>query len=172
MKRLILLRHAKASRGDREKDDHERPLAAGGIWAAEAVARHCAKRLRRVEIALCSSAIRTRETLRLFERHIPPSSKILLDEDLYLAESEMLCRSLLAVEDRFDVVLLVGHEPGLSDLAVTLCGETGSTKAKRLLAKGLKTSSLATIDLKIDSWTQLRPNTGKLREVVRPKDLR
>jgi phosphohistidine phosphatase len=136
------------------------------------MAKHCAKRLRRVDAALCSTAIRARETLRLFEQYLQPSYKAFLDKALYLADCDVLRLALKNVEDRFEVVMLVGHEPGLSDLAKTLCDGSGSSKANRRLANGFKTASLATIDLDIDQWSELRPGTGKLRGIIRPKDLR
>jgi phosphohistidine phosphatase len=172
MKRLLLLRHAKASRDAGEQSDHARSLSPDGIWAAEQMAGHCAKRLRRVDMALCSSAIRTRETLRLFEQYLPPWCKIVLDDDLYLPETEVLQGALQTIEDRFEVVLLVGHEPGLSDLARLLCGNSGKGKTKKKLENGFKTASLATIDLAIERWSELQPGSGKLRAMVRPKDIR
>lgn len=122
-------------------------------------------------MALCSSAIRARETLRLFERHLPPSCKIVSNDALYLADSRSLVAELRRVDDRCDAALLVGHEPGLSDLADLLCKGAGRRKARRRLAKGFKTTSLVTIDLAIDCWEQLEPATGRLRSVIRPKDL-
>ncbi len=172
MKRLILLRNAKASRDDLSIDDHARPLSEDGIWAAEVVAKHRAKRLHRVDAVLCSSSIRTRETLRLFEQHLPPSCKVFLDDALYDARGKTLRSAVRHVDDRFEVLLFVGHKPGLSELADTLCGKANKGKARKRLARGLKTSTLATIDLDIDSWSKACPGTGRLREVIRPKDLR
>ena len=171
MRRLLLLRHAKASRAG-SRDDHARPLAPRGIWAAEAVAAHCEERLRRVDVALCSSAIRTHETLRLFERYLPPSCKIELDDALYLADRRVLLAALRRLGDGRRTALLVGHEPGLAELAHTLCADAGSAAARRHLAHGLKTASLAAIELSIDHWSELRPGAGRLRAVIRPKDLR
>ncbi len=171
MKRLLVLRHAKAAR-PAGVEDHARPLSPRGIWAAEAMAEHCAPRLHAVDVALCSSAIRTRETLRLFERHLPPSCKIVLDDALYPGDPDAAVAALRRVADRSETALLVGHEPGLSDLVERLCGEAGSRKAQRRLAKGFKTSSLATLELGIDRWRELRPGVGRLRAAIRPKDLR
>jgi len=170
VKRLLLLRHAKSAQVARMRD-HARPLEPRGIWAAETLAEHCAKRLKAVDVALCSSAIRARETLRLVERHLPPSCKSALDDGLYMADRLELMKRLRCVDDRFQTALLVGHEPGLTDLAEAVCAGRGNGKALRRLAKGLKTSSLATIDLPIESWTGLEPGTGRLRAVIRPKDL-
>lgn len=169
-KRLFLLRHAKASRAA-GCDDHERPLAPRGIWAAEAMAEHCEKRLRKVEVALCSSAIRTRETLRLLEQHLAPSCKIVVEEGLYLASRRRLVSALRGTGDHCHSLLLVGHEPGLSALSQSLCGGAGKPGAKRRLAKGLKPGSLVTIDLEVDRWSELRAGSGRLHAVVRPKDI-
>jgi len=171
MKRVYLLRHAKSARPPR-KSDHARPLAPNGIWAAKAMGEYCEKPLQKVDLVICSSAIRCRETLRLFEQHLPPSCKIAIEDSLYLAEARVLIEALRVLNDTFDTVLLVGHEPGLSDLAESLCGNAGKRKALRRVANGLKTASLAKIDLDIDRWKAVRPKKGRLRDVIRPKDLR
>jgi phosphohistidine phosphatase len=170
MKRLFLLRHAKAVR-TAGVDDHARPLSPRGISAAEAMAEHCGARLHAVDVALCSSAIRTRETLRPFERHLPGSSKIVVDDALHGAGSRVLMAALRRLGDRSKTALLVGHEPGLSDLVERLCGGEGKARAQRRLAKGFKTGSLAVLDLDIDRWRALRPGVGRLRALTRPKDL-
>lgn len=135
------------------------------------MAEYCEKRLRKIDLALCSSAIRARETLRVFEQHLPPSCKISLDDSLYLAEARALMAALRSVDEDCDSVLLVGHEPGLSDFAALLCGDAGSEKAVRRIENGLKTASLTKIDLEIDCWKELKSKKGRVREVVRPKDL-
>jgi phosphohistidine phosphatase len=177
MKRLLLLRHAKSSR-EPGVVDHARPLAPRGIWTAESMAEHCAKRLQSVDLALCSTAIRAHETLRLFDRCLPPSCKTVPRDDLYLADNRALRDVLRDVKDRYETVLVVGHEPGLSELATRLCRESGerdekgSAKAKRRLAKGFKTASLLTIDLPIENWRDLKAGSGRLRSLIRPRDLR
>lgn len=170
MKRLLVLRHANAARPP-GVEDRLRPLSPRGIWAAETMAEHCVSRLRAVDLALCSAAIRTRETLRLFEQRLPPSCKIVLDDALYLGSHRAVLSALRRVKDRFDAVLLVGHEPGLSELVERLCGDEGRRKAQRRLAKGFKTGSLAELDLGIERWRALRPGVGRLRTFTRPKDV-
>jgi phosphohistidine phosphatase len=135
------------------------------------MAEHCGARLHAVDVALCSSAIRARETLRLFERHLPPSSKIVLDDALHGGGSRAALAALRRLADRSETALLVGHEPGLSDLVERLCGDKGNAKAKRRLARGFKTGSLAVLELDIDRWRGLRAGAGRLRALIRPKDV-
>ena len=111
------------------------------------MAAHCGKRLRRVDFVLCSSAIRARETLRLFEQRLPPSCKMEIDEDLYLADRIALRAALRGVDAKHETVLLVGHEPGLSEFAADLCTKKGSARVPRRISRGFKTASLSLIDL-------------------------
>lgn len=135
------------------------------------MAEHCAKKLRKVDLVLCSPAIRAHETLRLLEQYMPPSCKVVLDESLYLAGGRRLLSTLREVGDDFDVVLVVGHEPGLSDLAAALAEDEGNRRARKRVARGLKTASLARVDLAVERWKDLRAGSGRLREVIQPNDL-
>lgn len=117
MRQLILLRHAKAVPQDEAEDDHERALAAEGREAAPRVAAALARAGAAPEIALVSDARRTRETWELTKPCFPGTKEKFL-KALYLCPAETLMHE--AEKAKAWSVLLVGHNPGLHDLASRL----------------------------------------------------
>ncbi|MBV9373873.1 MAG: histidine phosphatase family protein [Alphaproteobacteria bacterium] len=119
MKMLHLLRHAKSSRTE-DIDDHERPLSRRGRAAARRVGEHLPAKLGAVDLVLCSSARRTRETLDLVIGGFSPRPRIMIEEQLYLASAESLIKRLRRLAARDTSILLIGHNPGLHELAMAL----------------------------------------------------
>ena len=119
MHTLHLLRHAKSSWKD-NVEDHRRGLSRRGREAARRVGEHLPAAVGPLDLALASSALRTRQTLDLVLARFAPRPRILIEDELYLASAERLLERLrrLAEEDRN--VLLIGHNPGLRELALAL----------------------------------------------------
>ena len=111
MRRLWLLRHAKSSWDEPALDDHERPLAARGTAAAEAMAAHLRKVGATPDLVLCSSAVRARDTLTGVLPGLGPDLKIVVDRSLYTFESRALADALAHATDKAEGVLMVGHNP-------------------------------------------------------------
>jgi phosphohistidine phosphatase len=151
MKRLYLLRHAKSSWDDESLADHDRPLSGRGRRAADAIGRHLRDEGIAPELVLCSSAARTRETL----------ARIGLEGEaergLYGASATELLARLRELPPGIESVMLIGHNPGMHDLALLLTGEPGDK---------YPTGALATIEL--DNWTA---RSGRMIAFVRPREL-
>ena len=147
MRTLYLLRHAKSSWDDPALPDRERPLAPRGRRDARRIGKH----LRRLGITpalvLCSSAVRTQETRDLL-RPALAEVEVHVEEQLYGASSETLLERIHSVPDEGNSVLLIGHNPGLQDLALALA----ASGAERLEAK-FTTAALATLAL--ECWSSL-----------------
>src|SRR5262249_25245191 len=95
VKTILLLRHAKSAWSDPRLDAHERRLRKGGERAAGAMETHMAHRAPRPDLILCSTALRTRQTLApLLKRLGSPSPPIALEKDLYLATEDMMLARL------------------------------------------------------------------------------
>jgi phosphohistidine phosphatase len=145
MHTLYLLRHAKSSWSDPSLPDHESPLAPKGVRDAKRLAKH----LRRLEITpalvLCSSAPDTRDV------------------------RARAAQRLRAVPDTVGSLLLIGHNPGLHDLALVLTA-TGA-ELDRLEAK-FPTAGLATLALPRSTWSTLGQGDAELVSYVVPKQLR
>jgi phosphohistidine phosphatase len=168
MKTLLLLRHAKSSWTD-PLDDHDRPLSGRGGRAARAMAEHMASQGLVPDRVLCSSAVRTSETWALMAPHLgePPLET---SRTLYLASPGELLAAVRAGAGDAERLLLVGHNPGIEELARALAG-SGDEDALRRLRRKFPTGALAVLRLASDAWTDLAPATAELVEFVRPKDL-
>jgi phosphohistidine phosphatase len=168
MKRVYLLRHAKSSWKDSSLADRDRPLAGRGRRAAKAMARHLEGEEIRPDLVLCSPARRTRETLERIEGALGGKVEKTLDDALYGAsEAELLAR-IKALPDELGSVMLIGHNPGLEELALALA--SSGTDLERMHKK-YPTAALATIDLPARRWSTVRRGSGELVGYVRPKDL-
>jgi phosphohistidine phosphatase len=171
VKTILLLRHAKSAWGQPGLDDHERPLNKRGARAAEAMADHIVRKAPRPDLVLCSTAVRTRQTLApLVQRLVPPAPPIALEKSLYLAPEAILLARLQAVPDDIRTVLLIGHNEGIGELAEALAG-TGDPRALDRLHEKYPTGALATFEIPDGSWRELAPGEGDLLSFVRPRDL-
>jgi phosphohistidine phosphatase len=168
MRRVYLLRHAKSSWEDGSLADRERPLAGRGKRVAKTMARHIEAERIRPDLVLCSPARRTRETLERIEGALGDGVETRLDEALYGASEARLLGCLKALPQKVGSVMLVGHNPGLEDLALALASE-GAELAR--LREKYPTAALATIDLPADRWSAVERGSGELVAYVRPKDL-
>jgi len=135
MDRLILFRHAKAESEAASGDDFDRPLAARGRREAKAMGEHLAALGCKVDLALVSPALRTRETWEIAEQALP-GAELRLIPALYNADAAVIRGLAETVGEGRGVVVVVGHNPGLQELAVRLLREEGSggallTRAQR-----------------------------------------
>jgi phosphohistidine phosphatase len=174
MKRLYLLRHAKAVPGDDASDDHERALTVRGMHDASAIARYMHKNDMTPDLALVSSSARTRQTAELALRELGVSFAPDIRPTLYLAEPGRILSLLQGAPASADAILVVGHNPGMEALATYLAREPVRRKerARRdVLEEKFPTAALAVLEFDIAKWRQLAPGEGKLVDFVRPRDL-
>jgi phosphohistidine phosphatase len=127
---LHLLRHAKSSWKD-DVEDRERPLNRRGREAARLVGQHLPATAGDIDLVLCSSAVRTRETLDLVLAGFAPRPRCEIEDGLYLADRDELIQRLQQLAESQVNVLVIGHNPGLYELAVALA-EPGSPRARAL----------------------------------------
>ena len=166
MPALYLLRHAKSSWDDPSLTDRERPLAQRGRRDAKRMREHLRSVRCEPELVLCSSAVRTRETLELLRPAIDTSS-VEIEDELYAASSDELLERTRRVPDTVASVMLIGHNPGLQELALALA--SAGDELERLAAK-FPTAALATLAV-ATSWSRLTPADTTLTAYVVPKQL-
>ena len=166
MKRLLLLRHAKSSWDDPSLADRDRPLASRGHQAAERMAEHLRSGAPPVDLVLCSSALRTTETLQHVARAFG-NAETAVEDGLYGASDEELLDRLRQVSDDVEGVALIGHNPGVQDLAVELAGS--GDDLERMGTK-FPTGALAVLEFD-GPWAGLAEGGGRLVAFVTPKDL-
>jgi len=168
MHTLYLLRHAKSSWADPAQLDHARPLAARGRRDGKRIAKHLVELGIEPELLLCSSAERTRETLELIRPALSATSTVMLEAELYAATSDMLLERIRALPDTVASVMMIGHNPGLHDLALVLA--SAGAELERLKTK-FPTGALATLELSNTTWSELSQADAVLAAYVVPKQL-
>ncbi|MDX2156109.1 MAG: histidine phosphatase family protein [Hyphomicrobiaceae bacterium] len=163
---LSILRHAKSSWDDEGLADFERPLATRGREAAPRMGRHLRDIGLQPDLVLCSSAVRARETARL----VGLSSPIAYERELYAASASELLERLHRIPRGTRSVLLIGHNPGLHELALQLIGGMPPPEHARLADK-LPTTALLVLALDGTDWGRIRPAGARVVHYVTPRDL-
>jgi phosphohistidine phosphatase len=163
-KRLFLVRHAKSSWDDQALDDHDRPLAPRGREAASTMAGHLRRAGIRPSIVLCSSARRARETLE----GLAIESDVQIEPAIYGASAAGLLELLQRVPATAESTLLIGHNPAIQSLTLSLAGH-GSDLAR--VRRKFPTGALASLGF-AGEWPQLGPGNADLEAFVTPKSLR
>ena len=159
--RLLLLRHAKAEQAG--LTDHERPLALRGRRQASAVGAALRTDGLVPDHVLCSSALRTRQTWDLVRGALGPAgadSVVDVRDELYDAGPQDVL-ALLAELTQATTVLVVGHEPTMSTLAVRLAGPTSSPDVVDRVRHGVPTASWTLLET--GPWVELVPGKARLR---------
>lgn len=169
-KRLILLRHAKSAWGNPSIADFDRPLSNRGRKAAPLVGAYLARRGMVPGLVLCSSAKRATETLDLVSAGWLPKPTVRKLKSLYLAMPREMLRRVQAVESEPDCVMLVGHNPGIADLANWLCGE-GNASKRANLGRKFPTGATAVLEFDVDDWRDVDAETGRLVDFSTPKQI-
>ena len=162
MKRLYLLRHAKSSWDQPELDDFDRPLAPRGLRAAPRMGEYMRTRQYRPAIALCSPALRARQTWSCVRDALDCRVTERMRPELYDAEPDALLEAVRSIDGGYDSAIVVAHNPGIQGLAAGLAGEGAAIDA-------YPTAALAVFD--IGSWADILPGEGVLLEFIRPRDL-
>jgi len=169
MRRLILFRHAKAESPDGVADA-ERPLAERGRADAARIGAYLANQGLRPDAAVVSTARRTRETWEFAAAALRLAPPVSFDDQLYEARAETLLEVLREIRPETRSLLLIGHNPGMEELARALVGSE-EKDARRSLAQKFPTSGLVVIDFPFDAWSKIKPGTGRLVQYVTPKIL-
>ena len=167
MRTLWLLRHAKTA-GESPEGDHARPLTGRGERAMEALAGWAKGARLAPQLVLCSTAARTRQSLALLLPAFARPPEVIYEDALYLASARVLLNRLRKLPDATARVLLVGHNPGLQELALLLADRALDTPVERL-ADGFPTAALAGFECH-EGWTALASHSARLSRFLTPKD--
>jgi phosphohistidine phosphatase len=153
---LILLRHAKSDWSGLEADV-DRPLARRGLRQAPGTGKWIAAHVDRIDQAVVSTAVRARTTWELVAAELGVAPPARLDDDAYTASADELLAIVRSLDERLGTVVLVGHNPGLEDLAESLTGDYVH----------LPTSALAVIDVD-GPWADVGREQARLHTAGRP----
>ncbi|MGW7367811.1 SixA phosphatase family protein [Streptomyces sp. NPDC054841] len=166
-RRIVLLRHAKADWP--QVPDHDRPLADRGRTDATVAGRKLADTGIPFDLALCSTAVRTRETWKLAVHELPHRPRTVYEERLYDASLGDLIALLNETSDEVDELLLVGHNPGMHALADALAGKVEGDALARMSRGGFPTAAFAVIGFS-GSWKSVEHGVGTLLDYWAPHD--
>ncbi|MFF7814614.1 SixA phosphatase family protein [Streptomyces sp. NPDC007945] len=166
--RLVLVRHAKAVRKDRRVDDFDRELSGRGRHDAPRTGRRLAESGPAPDFVLCSPSLRTRETWQLAAPALGDPPPVVYDERLYNTPPNALVSVLAERGPGLRTVVLVGHNPGIHELAVALCGSGPPDLLERVRA-GFPTSGVVVIEVP-DGWERLSPGSGRVTAFWSPAD--
>ncbi|MFJ9579841.1 SixA phosphatase family protein [Streptomyces sp. NPDC101191] len=167
-RRIVLLRHAKADWP--QTSDHERPLAERGRTDAPVAGRRLAETGIAFDLALCSTAVRTRETWKLAVHELPQRPRTVYEERLYDASLGELIALVNETPDTVANLLLIGHNPGMHALADALSGAAEGDALARMDRSGFPTSAFAVVAFD-GSWKTVEHGmSGTLVDFWTPHD--
>jgi len=152
MKQLIITRHAKSDWGDAGLSDFDRPLNKRGRQDAPDMAKRLMAKGVVPDAIVSSDALRAKSTASLFNKTLKISDGTTLKHEIYHAPVKDLLMVINTLNDQWQTVMLVGHNPGLSELVGYLSGNDIE----------LVTSAQAAVAFEFESWAHVSKDTGKL----------
>jgi len=162
MKTLLLMRHGKSSWKDDSLKDFERPLKKRGKKDSKKIAKVIAKNNLTPDLILSSSATRARETVDVVTETLEFQNRIVFHDELYMGEPSDIITAINNLSDDYNIVMIVGHNPGLEAYLQIVDGEI----------EALPTAGLGQLVLVLDSWKDLSFDTmGELIGFWTPKSL-
>ena len=162
MKTIILFRHGKSDWNAHFEDDHDRPINKRGINAAKKMGKYLADIKEIPELLISSTAHRTRKTIELAAQSGNWKSECIFESSIYGGSPNVLIEIIKNINEKFNSVCLIGHEPNFSSFISKACNE----KHHRF-----PTASMAKIVYNKDKWINVMFGSGKLEWIKRPKEL-
>ncbi|MGX1371028.1 phosphohistidine phosphatase [Streptomyces canus] len=166
-RRIVLFRHAKADWP--QVTDHERPLADRGRKDAAEAGRRLVDSGIPLDLALCSTATRTRETWKLAVQEFPHRPKTVYEERIYEASPGELIALLNETPDDVHNAVMIGHNPGVQSLAEILAGAAEGDTRRRMSDRGFPAAAFAVLSFS-GPWKALEPGVATLVEYWAPSD--
>jgi phosphohistidine phosphatase len=160
-KTLYLIRHAKSSWDDHDLSDFQRTLNNRGLKDASLMARFIKEKNIVPDLIITSPAMRALSTAEIFaDEFIYKKNKIINDEKIYEATMRELMRTIGEIKDEYKTIMLFGHNPGISNIA-NLIGDK--------FLPALPTCAVVGIELKVNSWSEVERDRGKIILFEYPK---
>jgi phosphohistidine phosphatase len=170
MHRLLLMRHVKSDRPIPGESDRDRVLTDRGRADAPKIGAYMARHGLIPDCVVVSTAARARETWALAATAIEDTPPPHFEERIYEASAETMLQVIKATGPEVGTLLIVGHNPGLHELAVMLVA-TGDIEARQRLQENFPTGALAVINFPLEAWSRLHSQSGRLEHFVTPQSL-
>jgi len=162
MKSLIIVRHCKSSWADLSLSDFDRPLNKRGNIDGELMSNYLREKEKKIDKLILSTSKRTRLTSKYFTEKIHFDSISYLDE-LYHASYSDIINIISKVENNFNSVMVIGHNPGLTELI---------NKYTIMNIYNLPTTGVVKVEFKGDKWERITENKGIIVYKKFPKELK
>ena len=159
MKKLYLIRHGKSDWSNKNLEDFDRPLNARGKKNAQLMGKIFYKKGIFPDIIISSPAYRARDTSKRIAQKVGYHEDIIYNEYLYNASLKTILDIVSFIEDEYDDVFLVGHNPSLNLLAFYLIDFNDN----------LPTCGVLEIEFKCDSWREINKKNAQLVSFEYPK---
>lgn len=167
MKQILLMRHAKSSWEEGSLKDFDRPLAKRGQEDAPMMGKFIREIEHKPGIVISSPAQRAQETTRLVvESAKMDKDKISWSEELYFGSVKDYIAAIQAAPDKFDRILLVGHNPLMENTVGILSGAEYKTAVR------MPTAALVCLESFAESWETITPGTCQIKWMMIPKVLK
>lgn len=165
MKKLILMRHAESQPEQFGLNDRERCLSGEGMRELEQIRRKLQGKLQGLNLVLCSNVKRTRQTLEGIKPILPSICELAFDDGLYHAPATSLINRLHDIEDARDFVMVIAHNPGVSDFLNLV---NASTEKKPGMPKMFPTSGVAIFEGNFTKWQDASLARFRLQTFLMP----
>ena len=162
MKNLIIVRHCKSSWKDPSLSDFDRPLNKRGNIDGELMSNYLREKEKKIDKLILSTSIRTRLTSKYFIEKIHFNSISYLDE-LYHASYSEIIKIISKIENNFNNIMVIGHNPGLTELI---------NQNTSMNIYNLPTTGVVKVKFKGDKWERITENKGKIVYKKFPKELK
>lgn len=160
MKKLYIVRHAQKEEENVQQDDYDRPLSQQGLDEAKSMAQKIASKKIRPDLIVSSPAVRTRQTAEVFAKEVNYLKTIMYNEVLYMAYLNELIETITYTFDTVDSMLLVGHNPSLTTLAISLVD----------FKEKIVPAGIVEIEFDCNSWIDISKENAKLISYEYPKE--
>ena len=170
MRRLLLLRHAKAEKSEPGTKDFARVLIDRGRKDAAKIGAYMAAHALVPDRVIVSPAARTQETWKYAAAAFHPAPAAMSVEKVYDATPHTILAVIKDAPTAAHTLMVIGHNPGLYELALMLIA-SGDVDARERLREKLPTAGLVIIDFAFDNWNKLHPQSGRLERFISPKSL-
>jgi len=163
MKTLLLARHAKSDWGDNSVDDFDRPLNERGEEDSPKMASYLQQCGYLINQIISSDAVRALSTAKQYRKSLTPDQDLITHGDLYLASENKIINIIKNINPAFNSVMLVGHNPGMTDALNYLSHEQ---------VDDMSTCSVGILQFEVDRWRDIAKGSGDLLAYEYPKKIR
>lgn len=159
MKKLYIVRHTQKTEEQTGQDDYDRELSDKGLADAKAIAKKLTEKNPKIDLIVASPAKRTRQTAEILAQELNFRKNIMYNEVLYMAFVNELIETITYTYDTVNTMVLIGHNPSLTAVALTLTG----------FKEKFETGGIMEIEFDCDSWIDISKENARLISYEAPE---